>query len=390
VATFSRTKGLMINEFLTTDHRRIRDMLAGEGSAPFGGRAEQMARLLTMNVNQFFDTAAGAADPEARGNEAANTEMREPGPAPDFGRDQVPLEDYGQSVGVFLDALRGLAQGMRLVPGTKNIVMFSSGVSGVALFGAPSVSMPDSLNTPRTSSNGRTPWRSRTAIPASARSSKARWSSSRRRIARSSPSTSPEPSMRRTSSRSGSRQRQRDRPHGQGHLRQRLPARVVERDGRPVLPQHHGPESRDRPAPETTGSYYVLGYAATPVWDGKYHKIKVKVDRRGVDVFGESGYSNPKPFAQYTNFERFVHIMTSPKGKRPIIKGTPGSRRGPALPLKDKAGISLFGAFPAESYKILAGGPAKRSSSCPTPETRFLILNGSLSWIDARRSLGLL
>ena len=29
------------------------------------------------------------------------------------------------------------------------------------------------------------------------------------------------------------------------------------------------------------------------------------------------------------------------------------------LPLKDKAGISLFGAFPSDSYKVLAGGPAE-------------------------------
>ena len=29
------------------------------------------------------------------------------------------------------------------------------------------------------------------------------------------------------------------------------------------------------------------------------------------------------------------------------------------LPVKDKAGISLFGAFPSDSFKVLAGGPAE-------------------------------
>ncbi|MFC2141596.1 VWA domain-containing protein [Acidobacteriota bacterium] len=43
-----------------------------------------------------------------------------------------------------------------------------------------------------------------------------------------------------------------------------------------------------------TGNYYVLGYYAPEVADGKFHKIKIEVKRPGCRVLAQSGYFIPK------------------------------------------------------------------------------------------------
>ena len=58
-----------------------------------------------------------------------------------------------------------------------------------------------------------------------------------------------------------------------------------------------------------TGNYYVLGYYIDEKWDGKYHNIKVEVKRKGCDVHAQKGYFNPRPFAELSEFEKKFHLM---------------------------------------------------------------------------------
>jgi hypothetical protein len=69
-----------------------------------------------------------------------------------------------------------------------------------------------------------------------------------------------------------------------------------------------------------TSSYYILGYYIDEKWDGKYHKIKVKVKRKGVNIFGETGYFNPKPFTEYTKTERMLHLIDLALSKKPLLQ----------------------------------------------------------------------
>lgn len=57
-----------------------------------------------------------------------------------------------------------------------------------------------------------------------------------------------------------------------------------------------------------TGNFYVLGYYIPENWDGKYHKIKVEVKRPGLKVLAQDGYFNPKPFVELTDFEKQLHL----------------------------------------------------------------------------------
>jgi hypothetical protein len=69
-----------------------------------------------------------------------------------------------------------------------------------------------------------------------------------------------------------------------------------------------------------TGSYYVLGYSIDEEWDGRYHKIKVEVNRKGAEVHAQAGYFNPKPFSEYSNMEKRLHLLDLALGDRPTFQ----------------------------------------------------------------------
>ncbi len=60
---------------------------------------------------------------------------------------------------------------------------------------------------------------------------------------------------------------------------------------------------------DLTGSYYVLGYTTPAAADGKFREVKVEVVRKGCVVRAQRGYYNPKPFRDYTDIERKLHLF---------------------------------------------------------------------------------
>ncbi len=60
---------------------------------------------------------------------------------------------------------------------------------------------------------------------------------------------------------------------------------------------------------ETTGNYYVLAYYIDDKWDGAFHEINVKVKRKDCTVRSQSGYFNPKPFSELSEFEKKLHLI---------------------------------------------------------------------------------
>ena len=60
---------------------------------------------------------------------------------------------------------------------------------------------------------------------------------------------------------------------------------------------------------DLTGSYYVLGYSISAAADGKFREVKVEVARKGCVVRAQRGYYNPKPFRDYTDIERKLHLF---------------------------------------------------------------------------------
>jgi len=69
-----------------------------------------------------------------------------------------------------------------------------------------------------------------------------------------------------------------------------------------------------------TGSYYILGYSVGERWDGQFHEVKVEVKRKGVEVRAQSGYFNPKPFADYSALEKQLHLFDLALSDRPLLQ----------------------------------------------------------------------
>ena len=59
---------------------------------------------------------------------------------------------------------------------------------------------------------------------------------------------------------------------------------------------------------QMTGNYYVLGYYIQQDWDGQYHETKVEVKREGYVVYAQKGYFNPKPFSEFSEGEKKLHL----------------------------------------------------------------------------------
>ncbi len=71
---------------------------------------------------------------------------------------------------------------------------------------------------------------------------------------------------------------------------------------------------------DIAGAYYVLGYPVRENWDGKFHKIKVRVARPDCKVKTSSGFLNPKEYADFTNLEKQVHLIDLALAEKPFLQ----------------------------------------------------------------------
>jgi hypothetical protein len=88
-----------------------------------------------------------------------------------------------------------------------------------------------------------------------------------------------------------------------------------------------------------TGTYYVLGYAISEQWDGRFHEVKVEVKRKGYEVRAQAGYFNPKPFREYTDLEKQLHLYD--------------------LALNERAFSRMMVNFPMTALSFVSGGQSR-------------------------------
>lgn len=60
---------------------------------------------------------------------------------------------------------------------------------------------------------------------------------------------------------------------------------------------------------DATSNYYVLGFSIPAAWDGKFHNIKVEVRKPGYNVYAQRGYFNPLPFNKLSPIEKHLHLL---------------------------------------------------------------------------------
>jgi VWFA-related protein len=126
-----------------------------------------------------------------------------------------------------------------------------------------------------------------------------------------------------------------------------------------------------------TGAYYVLGYPIAESWDGRFHKIRVKVTRPGCKVNAQSGYYNAKPFPDYSKLEKQIHLVDlalseKPMSQEPIRFAVQALPWAPAQP----GNIRFVAEIPVERLEEVSG---------PRIEVVSLVFNDLDQVVDTHR-----
>jgi VWFA-related protein len=90
-----------------------------------------------------------------------------------------------------------------------------------------------------------------------------------------------------------------------------------------------------------TRNYYVLGYPVPETWDGKYHKIKVEMRSGDYRVQAQAGYYNPKPFRDYSDLEKEIHLFDLALAEKPAAQA-PTIFAMRALHFENKDGVQVL------------------------------------------------
>jgi len=93
--------------------------------------------------------------------------------------------------------------------------------------------------------------------------------------------------------------------------------------------------------------------------DGRFHNVRVKVKRPGCAVFGQRGYFNPKPFSEYSENEKLLHIIDLTLAENPMLQ-VPAEVPLTALPIMDR-GKPVIIAFLSIPRRIAASALANRA-----------------------------
>ena len=324
--TYTAFRGLILHEYLTADHQRIRRIVDGFGLRHYTGRAE--------NLSDFVYTADLDERTPATGSPLT--------PVEDFFQRQARLQtgqqvDEGARQGYverakhLVESLDNFARVLRYIPGYKNIILFSGGLARQVLYGKKGGATLDSWTTPEelaVQMNAYDAAQADAGLRGDFTSMLDQFKASNSPVYALDVSRSQKEADVTYSEGGGAAAREFE---GADSLRQfasgtggKFYANTV--DYKKIMDNIQN----------ITGAYYVLGYSVNEKWDGKFHKIKVRVKRKGCDVMAQGGYFSPKPFKDYTSAEKLIHVTD--------------------LALSDSPQLQIPGAIPVAAMAVTVNG----------------------------------
>jgi len=315
VLSYSPVRGLTIHEYLTTDHARVRAIVEAFGLRAATGRGESLTNFLYADELRHMQDSGAAAPPSSGispGEKPSGTNSSmdgffaeqaraQTGGVVDEGRKQGYVEEAKQ----FSQTFANLARAMRYVPGWKNLIFFSAGISRALIYG-----QTRGLDAPTMNANNPDQMMAELNAYDGAQSNSVVRTEFSAALKELKTANSPIFAIDCTA------------PLGETDIDNPVGTSFASREvrGKDSLMQLAG-ESGGRYFSNTmdykaalatvediTSAYYVLGYTVPTAWDGAYHKIKVRVLRPGLKVHSQNGYYNPKPFQEYSRFERLLQM----------------------------------------------------------------------------------
>jgi VWFA-related protein len=281
VISFSTKKGITLHEYLSQDHDKIRRVVEGLSPQEILGRAEHVNDRYLVDLEQIGHAAGGEAGAQLS-RMATHSKL-------------MDRMRYRSQVINYVQQIKDLAKALRFVPGTKNIIFFSSGIANFILYGRRLVPSGELLT--REERHGDFSLRSL-------------YEELGKELAAANCLVYPVnvyglASAHFTES---------------DFLGNRSLQQLAKLTNGKYFDNVNNYEEIMEEIQKMTSAYYVLGYYIDDKWDGKYHDIKVKVKRKGCKVYGQEGYFNPKPFTEYTSTEKMLHLIDLALSDKPQLQ----------------------------------------------------------------------
>lgn len=323
VISYSARKGLTLHEYLTTDYQKVRQIVEGLGLRNVFGRAERLEDVFSGSIEQ--------ASPEDLGLKSGLGLLSGWIKRAEKNIRIAEKRAYKHDVSRFCSEIINFARSLIYIPGYKHIIFFSKGVADFILYGR---RLPKGMLDSKEERYGsvllRTIYERMTKELAASNSAvyAVNVEGPKLRINPYSRDMMGDSSLRQLSKTTGGK-------YFSNSMDYKKAIEQIQR---------------------VTGSYYVLGYYIDEKWDGKYHKIKVKVKRKGYKVSGQRGYFNPKPFTEYTETEKLLHLIDLALSEKPHFQ-EPLHFSLITLPysIQEKSKLLLLTEIPAEKIKGIAG-----------------------------------
>jgi VWFA-related protein len=323
VITLSFTRGFQVPELLTTDHKKIRAIIKSFGLRDGAGSA------LDITEKTGDQVAAGAA-PDARKDNPLSMDHSRP----------IQMGNRRQIIVSYFDRMEGLAQALRYIPGKKNLILFSGGITTGQLPSGNAADVDSDLRHRLTKINNEF-----------ATSDIAVYAIYTSEMTAALDMKTPAASL----------------------------IEMAETTGGKYFGYVQNYAEHFEKIQTLTGSFYVLGYPLNETRDGAYHKVKVSVNRPGCKVRAQSGYFNPREFSDYSDMEKLIHLVDLALAEKPLLQN-PIRFPMSALVLSQTAGdnIGIAADLPWESFREAGLGKV---------EILRLAFNSADEIIDSRRTV---
>jgi len=356
--SYSMLKGLKIHEFLTRDHAKVQTALAAVSSKDVAGRADEIELQYWLQVQ---NPGLGAAAPRLGISEIEFTRL-----------------DSMQQAGNYFRALTRLAQSLRLVPGRKSVLFFSNGIPSSLVNASREVGTSSGISGRQESHGGQAPTRGSTfqvgnyelrplqeaLFQEFSVSDCAIYTFDTRESSKlpalfafDEMAFMNRPSGGLLNADSGGIFRD-DKTTGMDSLKSLSKQTGGKYYSNIILHEKNLDE-----VSAVTGAYYVLGYSISAAADGKFHDVKVEVKRPGCQVRTQPGYFNPKPYREYTDLEKNIHLFDLALNERSefqVPKSLPVSAlaydggQGPRVRALARIPAGLWDELKGETVEIVA------------------------------------
>jgi VWFA-related protein len=351
--SYSLTRGLSFNEFLTVEHAKVRQAVEDLGVKPIAGRAEDIEQEYWRRAGETIEPPT---DAPAHNEEHPHSWVN---PTLDWRR-----EESKNIARNYILKLTALAKALRYVPGRKNIVFFSTGIASSAIYGNAEGTPfgeqagvgykfdagdhvlktlnEELLHELATSSCSIYSFDTREAakVPTLFDYDNETFNARNRDIFNT---YGPQQNTNLT---------YKDEPVTGLYSLTKLAKDTGGQYFANINQYGHNLESVET----MTGTYYVLGYPIVDVWDGEFHQLKVSVKRPGCEVRAQTGYFNPRPFSEISPLEKQLQLIDLALSENPVFQ-TPLSAGLQVFPGTDADRTTQFLLrLPVETIDRLSAG----------------------------------